>query len=216
MGHKITVMGKLAVTVRPATAADVTPLAEVLARAFHDDPLLSWMLPREHVRRARAQGMFSTVIRAEALRHGAVEVACAGDKIVGGTVWLPPGHWQPTAAQQLRSLPGYTRALGRRFGRGMALVLATARIHPREPHWYLSAIGVDPGRQGHGVGSILLRSRLRRCDEAGQPAYLESSKAANVPLYRHFGFQPTGTPAMPAGAPVVTAMWRPPATTPPT
>jgi GNAT superfamily N-acetyltransferase len=82
--------------------------------------------------------------------------------------------------------------------------------HPREePHWYLAIIRVDPVRQGYGVGAALLRSRIRRCDEEGLPAYLESSKLENVPLYQHFGFHVTGTLGLPEGAPVVNTMWRP-------
>jgi GNAT superfamily N-acetyltransferase len=153
--------------------------------------------------------VFATILRAEALRHGGVEVACAGGEILGGAIWLPPGHWPPGIGTQLRALPGYVRALGRRLGHGTALVQALARAHPHEPHWYLYGIGVDPCRQGTGVAGMLLRSRLRHCDEGGHPAYLESSKPANVPLYQHFGFEPTGTPALPDGAPVITAMWRP-------
>jgi hypothetical protein len=126
------------VTVRPATAADVGPLAAVMARAFDDDPVFVWMLPRPDTRQARAAGVFATALRTEELRHGAAEVACAGDAIVGGAIWLPPGHWAPAVAEQLRSLPGFARALGRRF-------------------------------------------------------------------------QPAGTLALPPGAPVITAMWRPPA-----
>jgi GNAT superfamily N-acetyltransferase len=83
------------------------------------------------------------------------------------------------------------------------------RPSARGPHWYLAFIGVDPVRQGHGVGAALLRSRLRRCDQEGLPAYLESSKPENVPLYQHFGFHVTGTLDLPKGAPVVTTMWRP-------
>src|SRR6476619_3197544 len=78
-----------------------------------------------------------------------------------------------------------------------------------QPHWYLAFIGVDPARQEYGVGAALLRSRLRRCDEEGLPAYLESSKLENVPPYQHFGFHVTGTLTLPEGAPVVNTMWRP-------
>jgi len=60
-----------------------------------------------------------------------------------------------------------------------------------------------------------LRSRLDQCDRDQQPAYLEATKATGVPLYQHFGFEPTGNPALPAGAPPMTAMWRPPAGEPP-
>ena len=207
-------MARLEVTVRSATAADVKPLAAVMARAFDDDPPFVWMLPRPQTRQARARVIFATVLRTEALRHGAVEVACAGNAIVAGAIWLPPGHWAPTVSEQLRSLPGFARALGRRFGYGTALTQSMTRAHPHEPHWYLYAIGVDPARQGGGIAGTLLRSRLRRCDQSREPAYLESTKLATVPLYRHFGFQPTGTLALPDGAPVLTAMWREPAPRP--
>jgi GNAT superfamily N-acetyltransferase len=203
-------MSKLPVDVRSATSADVTPLAAVLAWAFYDDPPFVWMLPEPRTRLARNEGVFTTILCAEAMGHGGVEVACAGEQIVGGTIWLPPGHWHPTTAQQLRALPGYVRALGRHCLRGDGLVRAMGGAHPRESHWYLYAIGVDPRRQGQGIAGALLRSRLDRCDRAEQPAYLESSKIANVPLYQHFGFRPTGTPPMPRGAPVLTAMWREP------
>jgi hypothetical protein len=32
-----------------------------------------------------------------------------------------------------------------------------------------------------------------------------------VPLYQHFGFEPTGPLELPAGAPMLTPMWRGPA-----
>jgi hypothetical protein len=35
-----------------------------------------------------------------------------------------------------------------------------------------------------------------------------------VPLYQHFGFEPTGKPDLPAGAPPLFPMWRPPAAAP--
>ncbi|HEU5425811.1 MAG TPA: GNAT family N-acetyltransferase [Actinocrinis sp.] len=68
---------------------------------------------------------------------------------------------------------------------------------------------MNPEYQGHGAGATLLRSGLRHCDQEHLPAYLESSKLENVPLYQHFGFQPTGTLDLPDGAPVNTTMWRP-------
>jgi GNAT superfamily N-acetyltransferase len=197
-------------TVRPATSSDVKPLAAVLARAFYDDPPSIWLLPEPRTRQARLRRVFATIMRAEALRHRTVEIAWAGDEIAGGTIWLPPGRWLPSLPAQLLSLPAYALALRRRLGSGVALTQALARVHPREPHWYLDTIGVDPAHQGHGVAGALLRSRLRRCDADGQPAYLESSKPANVPFYEHFGFEVKETPELPAGAPVITVMWRPP------
>lgn len=202
-------------TVRSATAVDVKPLATVMARAFYDDPPFIWMLPNPVTRLERTRRFFATLIRGGALAYGGVDVARTGSEIAGAAIWLPPGHWAPGLVGQLRTLPGFARAFGRRLGAAAALAQAMARAHPREPHWYLYAIGVDPARQGTGVAGTLLRSRLDQCDRDGQPAYLEASKTTSVPLYQHFGFEPAGNLVLSEGAPPLTAMWRPPAAAPP-
>ena len=179
----------------------------MLARAFHDDPVFGWMLPAEGSRHRRLRRFFVTELHYESLRHGAVEVACVDGRVAGAAVWFPPGTWSGT---EVSALPGYLRAFGRRLVIVSQYQSVAVRAHPREePHWYLAIIGVDPVRQGHGVGAALLRSRLRRCDEDALPAYLESSKLENVPLYQHFGFHVSGTLGLPEGAPVVNIMWRP-------
>jgi GNAT superfamily N-acetyltransferase len=200
-------MASLEVGVRPATDADVRPLATVMGRAFEDDPPFVWMLPDARTRQAGAGRFFGTVVRTEALALGAVEVACLDGVIVGGTIWYPPERWTPGI--RLPTLVGYARAFGRRLGPAASVAQAMARAHPHQPHWYLFAIGVDPAHQGSGVASALLRSRLARSDQTGEPAYLESTKLSNVPLYQHFGFEPSGQMLLlPDGVPVITPMWR--------
>jgi len=193
--------------IRLAGRGDTAETAGMLARAFHDDPVFGWMLPAEGSRHRRLRRFFRTELRHESLRHGAVEVACAGGRVAGAAVWFPPGTPLGTEAS---ALPGYLRAFGHRLVTVARYQSVAVRAHPREePHWYLAIIGVDPARQGSGVGAALLRSRLRRCDQDGLPAYLESSNPKNVPLYQHFGFAVTGTLGLPAAAPAVTTMWRP-------
>lgn len=180
--------------------------ADVLARAFSRDPMFSWILPAEGTRIRRLRRYFATELRHPSLRHDEVEVACDEGRIVGVAVWFPPGTWSGTA---ISALPGCLGAFGRRLGACARYMSAAARAHPRDqPHWYLAFIGVDPSHKGQGVGAALLRSRLRRCDEAGVAAYLESSNPENVPLYQHFGFQVTGELDLPNGAPVISTMWR--------
>ena len=193
--------------IRQAGRGDAAGTAQVLARAFHDDPVFGWMLPAEGSRDRRLRRFFVTELRHESLRHGAVDVACADGRVAGAAVWFPPGTSLGTEAS---ALPGYLRAFGRHFVTVAQYQSAAVRAHPREePHWYLAIIGVDPARQGLGIGAALLRSRLRRCDQDDLPAYLESSKPQNVPLYQHFGFHETGTLSLPDGAPPVSPMWRP-------
>jgi GNAT superfamily N-acetyltransferase len=186
----------------------------VMARAFYDDPPFVWMLPDPVTRLERARRFFAALVRGEAMGHGGVDVAGTGGEIAAAAIWMPPGHWAPEVTEQLRALPGFARAFGRRLGAAAALSQALARAHPREPHWYLYAIGVDPARQGTGLGGALLRSRLGQCDRDRQPAYLEATRTTTVSLYQHFGFQPTGNPELPEGVPPLTAMWRPPAGAP--
>jgi len=200
--------------VQPATSADVKKLAVVLARAFYDDPPLIWLLPNPATRLGRLTRMFATVIGIESLRYGGVDIASGGEKILGGAIWLPPGHWQPGFREQIRAMPNHARALAGAWGRAAKYGRALEDAHPKEPHWYLKAVGVDPGWQGRGVAGLLLRSRLKGCDQDGQPAYLETSKPDGVTLYEHFGFRRIGDLDMPEGAPVITAMWRAPAGTP--
>jgi GNAT superfamily N-acetyltransferase len=190
----------------------VNALAAVLARAFHDDPPMAWLLPDADARPGRLTRLFATIIGIEALPYGGVDVACAGEEIIGGAIWLPPGRWEPRLSEKIRSAPGHWRAVLAAEVRAARMGHALARAHPEQPHWYLKSVGIDPSRQGRGAAGLLLRSRLARCDREGQPAYLEASKPEGVPLYERFGFRRTGTVPMPPGAPTVTTMWRAPVT----
>ena len=200
--------------VRPATSADVKKLAVVMARAFYDDPPLIWLLPDPARRLGRVTRMFATVIGTESLRYGGVDIACDGEMILGGAVWLPPGHWKAGFREQIRAVPNHALALATAWDRAARYGRALEDAHPKEPHWYLKAIGVDPAWQGRGVAGQLLRSRLQRCDRDGQPAYLEVSQPEAIPLYERHGFVRTGDLDMPAGAPALIGMWRAPATRP--
>lgn len=198
------------VALRPATSDDVDALAAVLARAFADDPPMIWLLPDPATRVPRLTRMFATIIGIEALPYGGVDIACAGQEILGGAIWMPPGRWQPGLLAKIRAAPGHWRAVATAEIRAARMGHALARAHPGEPHWYLKSVGVDPPCQGRGAAGLLLRARLDRCDADGRPAYLEASKPEGVPLYERFGFRRTGTVGLPAGAPVVTTMWRAP------
>jgi GNAT superfamily N-acetyltransferase len=66
------------------------------------------------------------------------------------------------------------------------------RYRPQEPHWYLPFIGVEPSRQGRGLGGALLRSALARVDSEGLPAYLESTNPRYRPLHERHGFEAIG------------------------
>jgi GNAT superfamily N-acetyltransferase len=197
-------------TVRPFGRADLRATVGTLVRAFDDDPVMTWIFPDERMRRRRLPGFFASTLRSTSLRHEGTEVAVRDRQILGGAIWLPPGTWRPPVWRQLIALPSVAIRLGSRFSVAGATYGAMLRLHPERPHWYLSGIGTDPPLQGTGVGGALLRSRLARCDAAGLPAYLESSKERNVPFYERHGFRVSGELSIPRGGPTLWLMWREP------
>lgn len=142
------------------------------------------------------------------------EILLEDGAIVGGAIWAPPGEWKVAPWRQLLVIPGLLRALGaRQFSRyarrRQAIGDALDRAHPSEPHWYLAALGTDPGAQGKGVGSALVRSGLARCDRERENAYVECFEPL-VPYYERFGFEATGAIETPKEVPDGVSMWRAP------
>jgi GNAT superfamily N-acetyltransferase len=75
------------------------------------------------------------------------------------------------------------------------------RRHPHDRHLYLAVLGVDPDRQGTGVGSALLAPALELCDRERLPAYLETGKERNIAFYGRHGFRVIERLTLPAGPP---------------
>ncbi|MDT5007156.1 MAG: hypothetical protein QOJ24_4332 [Mycobacterium sp.] len=196
--------------VRPAQKADVGELGRTLGRAFFDDPVSVWLLPDVNARLAGLSRLFATMTRHHHLAPGGVEVAFDGPDIGAAALWDPPNQWRESRRTQLAQIPTFLRVFGFRMARARAAQEMMKRLHPEEPHWYLAVIGSDPSVRGRGFGQVLMRSRLERCDAEYCPAYLESSKADNVPYYERFGFSVTGEVMLPDGGPTIWPMWRDP------
>jgi ribosomal protein S18 acetylase RimI-like enzyme len=188
------------------TGADVRPVVASLARAFTDDPLMAHLVPDRRSRPRRAAVLFSAVLRHQHLGHGASYTDVDRH---GAALWDPPGHWRMSAGEIARSTPGSLRALRTNLVRATRVLTAMEREHPRQPHWYLAVLGTDPEHQGRGIASTLMAPVLRRCDEEGVGAYLESSNERNVPFYRRHGFEVTAELHLPRG-PTIWPMWRQP------
>ncbi|APA98539.1 GNAT family N-acetyltransferase [Nocardia seriolae] len=201
----------MGITVRPAQLSDIPELARVLGIAFCDDPIVAWLIRDDATRARRASLLFTAQARHHFIPVGGAEVACNdANSIVGVALWAPPGRWHVDDATTLRQLPSLVRAFRHRLPTVARMAERMMAAHPREPHWYLAAIGTLPGVRGCGYGRALLDSRLERCDAEGLPAYLESSKPANVPYYERFGFETDGTLDATDGGPPLWPMWRTP------
>jgi GNAT superfamily N-acetyltransferase len=191
-------------SVRPAVPEDYGALAEVLARAFYDDPVTAWFYPDAKRRMRHARRFFGIRLRQLAI-HGLIST---NEERSGAALWAPPGHWRENLRQSLMQLPMLPVLLPR-IVRATHAVREIERHHPAQPHYYLSVVGTDPEKQGGGIGSALLVPVLRRCDETDTAAYLESSKESNLPFYARHGFAVTKRIELPEGPPLW-LMWREP------
>lgn len=188
--------------VRVAQSSERDAVLDTLMLAFSSDPCLRYVLdtPAKLLKGFRA---FAGGMGGAALEQGAAWLA---EDAAAAALWLPPGVTSDREAM--------LAVVGEMAREEKLPVLAEvgdamARYHPQEPHWYLAMIGVDPARQGRGYGSAILRESLRRCDDDGVLAYLESSNPKNLPLYERYGFEVIGF-VQPGDFPGVHAMVRQP------
>jgi ribosomal protein S18 acetylase RimI-like enzyme len=197
-------------SVRKATLADAPRLAQALAAAFQDDPVIAWIFPDEQHRRRVLPAFMEFRLRKLAFPHDQVWMTAGG---AAAAVWLPPpGRWQLSGPQRLRLLPPLVRFLGLRTASVLGGLDRMEARHPHDPsHWYLFILGTEPAAQGRGLGSALLAQMLARVDADKMAAYLESSNQRNLALYGRHGFAVTGEVAIPGG-PRIWPMWREPRT----
>ena len=188
--------------VRPVEVDDVEALAMPLARAFYDDPVTMWANPRERTRLRRSARFFLGRMRA-LVPH---ELSSMTEERDAAAIWSPPDAWEMGLRELLHDLPAF---LSPRTPLVVRAMHGVEKLHPKGPHYYLSVLGVEPSRQGEGLGSALLQPMLRRCDQEGVGAYLESSKETNVRFYQRHGFRVTDEVALSRG-PKMWLMWRDP------
>lgn len=192
-----------ALTPRFATETDLAGLTGTLAAAFADDPLWGWGFPDP----SKLAVWWSFLIQS-ALRYSWVWTT--GDHSAV-SVWIPPGGSELAADEEERAITLLDELTGDHAPAVVELIARFEAAHPPEPaHYYLSLLGVDPAQRGRGLGMALLADNLRRIDEAGKPAYLESSNPVNDARYAALGFVRAGEFSTPDGRHTVTTMWREP------
>jgi GNAT superfamily N-acetyltransferase len=189
-------------TLRPrkATAVDVPEVAETLALAFYDDPVVMWCIDDGTRRRELLPGFFGAVARSYVVYEETYSV----DGGVSAAVWAPPG------AEDDEELPTVLGEVVEEYaGRLFEILGLMEEKHPAEPHYYLFLLGTRPEWQGRGLGSSLMAPVLERCDRDGVPAYLEATSERNKQLYLRHGFEVVGEIPLPDG-PAMWPMWRSP------
>ncbi len=194
--------------IRKATYDDALRLTPNLVRAFEGDPAANWIIRQDKKRADAFNIWFRLWLCKISLPHDEVYVA---DDCIGGALWHPPGTLDIGFVERFMLLPDIIRAISiRGIRRFVAFMTALEKVHPKEKHFYLQILGVNPDHQGKGVGSALLKPVLHICDREGCGAYLETSKEKNLVFYGRHGFVANNQVDPGPGAPLIWTMWRDP------
>ena len=195
--------------------AQAEEAGNVLSRAFWDDPMITWLMPDEAHRAVANPAFFHMAARLGLNEHSAWTTFGKPD---GAAIWMPPGKHDLTddmmgAAGFLEAVPLMGDETMGRFGTLMGAMNEQHESNMKNrPHWFLLVLGVEPARQGQGVGGDLIQPILQRADLEGLPCYLETMKTKNLPFYRKHGFEVVSELDIDDGGPHTWCMRRDPKT----
>ena len=197
------------------TRGDREAAVALLTEAFDSDPFFRFLAPED----AERERLIGEVMRGnfELALGAGMAFGVRGDGDVEGVcLWFGPGSYPPPAWRAVIARGGSVartvlRWIGAPSKARPEMVTSALRIetlmdeaHPEAPYWYLQVLGVDPRRQGRGLGSRMLRDALAMADDAGVLSVLETSKPANLRVYERFGFRITRTNRIDGSPPIWT------------
>ena len=185
--------------------------AEMLARAFEDDPLGVYLFPDPSARRKVLPLMYRSMVEV-ALARGSVY---ATSERLEGIFWvtpapdLSPGDRSHTRsrgrARRRASTLAIIRAIARavtmlwqlptvstvrrglRLGRGASAMGPYSRAHAGCMR--LNVVAVAAAYRGQGLGGRMVRAVCREADRTGACCVLDTESEANVRMYEHLGFK---------------------------
>ena len=201
----------------PLEASQKERANEVLTKAFHDDPMWTYIFP-DSTERARSLNWLWQALINYTLVYGEIYT---NPEVNGVACWLSPGNTQQTFWRMLRTGMGFARAVlkyeegaRRRFLNVMSHADDEHKRLMKTGHWYLWALGVEPDFQGQGVGGRLIQPVLARADVQGVPCYLETQTEGNVAFYEKRGFEVLSAGEVPGHGVMAWMMVREPGTQP--
>ena len=169
-----------------ATNSRVTALADVLQRAFRDDPVMRWILPADIDYDRAALPLFSHI-----LSKTTDSQSCFTDSEERGvSLWESPGH-RLSLPSQLNTFLKLAWLLKGNISRASKIQAVMENYKPRRPFWHLTYLATDPDFQGQGIGRRLLSPITENLPASGvdkTPVYLECSNKDSISFYLSQGF----------------------------
>lgn len=162
--------------------------SHVLARAFENDPMVNYVLGKHTPEQRRAYFAYMCEL------HCDLEWPVLGyldhSKLAGLVCVNTPDvkEWPASIVSN------YTR-LGGQIGQDAirrleAYTQLSNRLRPKEPHYYIGVIGVDPDYRGKGYGKLLLDAvqEISRKNPASVGVALDTESTDSLNFYEHNGY----------------------------
>jgi GNAT superfamily N-acetyltransferase len=184
--------------------ADAAAAGAVLGRAFMDAPLYTYALPDPAGRARLCPSLFAATFHV-ARRFGAAWAVGTEPGAIAGVAYCieyPRGEVTPQQAERwglAAAAAAWGPALGRLRAAAGAIHEAFTRMAPAR-RIDIATVGVDPNRQGRGLGSTLVGRVVTEASAAGLPVGLWTTQPRNVPFYLRAGFALVAEGTSPVGA----------------
>lgn len=167
--------------IRPARPEERKDVADILADAFAEDPVVKWIYPQP----GYAAYSFETTLSA----FGPDEGMLIDESKQCACLFIRPGRSFPNVIKAGAIFTGL-----RRFGipplwRSLQFLNSIEKRHYQLPHLYIFAIGCRRSAHGTGLGSAMMKHVIARETPEGVPLYLENSNPKNDVFYRKFGYE---------------------------
>jgi GNAT superfamily N-acetyltransferase len=172
---------------------DLEEVLSLLVAAFQDTPFHQYIAPDKAERLLFLDASYRHRI-VHALGVNDIDLVLEGGKIIGFSSWTPPvlPEAAPPSGPTMDDVLAICSAeLRERFAAFITLLASVRDRVIQQPFWGLGPCAVLPAAQGRGVGSVLLREKLKKIEAAQLPCFLATQDKGNVSLYEHFGFQLT-------------------------
>jgi predicted GNAT family N-acyltransferase len=178
-------------TVRDLGQSELSGAGALVGRALQDNPIIQRVFERCFSRRAAAVGeIYGTILRQIQTKGVVLGVFAADETLVGVAALTQPGACAPSTFEKI----ALTRVIQSCSSVEMALAhqrwqAALARRDPKDAHWHVGPVAIEPGFQGKGHGAALMSAVNARIDKFPTMAYLETDRRDTVGFFQRFGFK---------------------------
>ncbi len=200
-------------TIVPLKQSQIPEAARLMARAFEQDPVAAYMLPKGHEHFQAMQWFWRFALH-QSLRYQ--QVYTTAPDLQGVASWLPPQSSQESLLTIFQFLvEGVFQWGWRSMSRLLALLELSQELRSQycpHPHWYLDGLAVDPATQGQGIGGKLLTPILTQADQEETSCCLYTSTEGAIRFYQRYQFTVQEEFRCGQAAPPLWFMVRPPQT----